>query len=415
MLLHAMASASERIGVSPKERRVWQAGEAAPESVTLLDAPKNRPSGPVREVRAALMAQSQPSVERVPAIVAAGDGKAAKAIHGESKVYLEVAGEPMVARVVAALQQVPEVSEVWVVGNDERLAATLSADSLQRRLTKPLAIVPQYRNLLENAWQTYRRMLPGAGVEGRDPVNDEEADLRILYLSADLPLLVPQEISAFIRAATEADCDYGLGLSTEASMTPFYPRAGQPGIQMAYFNTAEDRLRQNNLHLVRPARLGRRQAVEDMYEHRYQKELGQVIGLAWRILTNQGGGPSIVFYYGFMQLALLCDRAKLRGLADVIRRAVPLARIERACSSLLDARFRLIVTGMGGCAIDIDNEKDLEVTRTQFEAWQRELEVQAERLYGPPPLPAKVGEVVLQVLAPGPLAGTVSPSVEDER
>ncbi len=358
------------------------------------------------------MVQSQLALESVPAIVAAGDGKASKAVCGESKVYLEVAGQPMVARVVAALQQVPEVSEVWVVGNAERLEATLSAESLQRKLTKPLVVVPQYRNLLENAWQTYRRMLPGAGVAGRDPANDAEADLRVLYLSADLPLLVPQEISAFIRTAAEADCDYGLGLSTEASMTPFYPRAGRPGIQMAYFNTAEDRLRQNNLHLVRPARLGRRQSVEDMYEHRYQKQLGQVIGLAWRILVNKGGGPSIVFYYGFMQLALLCDRVGLRSLADVIRRAVPLARIERACSRLLDANFRLIVTGMGGCAIDIDNENDLDVTREQFETWRMELENQAERLYGPPPLAAKATDVALQVLAPGPLAGAVPPPEE---
>ena len=56
----------------------------------------------------------------VPAIVAAGDRRAAKAVHGESKPYLVLAGRPLVARVVAALQRVPEVSEVWVVGNAER-------------------------------------------------------------------------------------------------------------------------------------------------------------------------------------------------------------------------------------------------------------------------------------------------------
>ncbi len=42
----------------------------------------------------------------IPAIVTAGDRGAAKAIYGQSKVYLEIAGRAMVAHVVAALQTV---------------------------------------------------------------------------------------------------------------------------------------------------------------------------------------------------------------------------------------------------------------------------------------------------------------------
>ena len=62
---------------------------------------------------------------KIPAIVTAGDRRAARAVYGESKVYLEVDGLPLVARVVAVLQRVPEISEVWVVGNAERLAEVL--------------------------------------------------------------------------------------------------------------------------------------------------------------------------------------------------------------------------------------------------------------------------------------------------
>ena len=72
-------------------------------------------------------------MRRVPAIVAAGDAQgAARAIYGESKAYLEVAGRPLVAHVVAVLQRVPEVSEVWVVGNAERLAKVLGEDDAAR-------------------------------------------------------------------------------------------------------------------------------------------------------------------------------------------------------------------------------------------------------------------------------------------
>ena len=104
----------------------------------------------------------------------------------------------LVARVVSVLQRVPEVSEVWVVGHAERLAKALDEETLRRELVKPLWIVPQYRNLYENAWYTYRRLLPGAGAEGRDPTPEEE-EQPVLYLSTDLPFATPQEISEFVR------------------------------------------------------------------------------------------------------------------------------------------------------------------------------------------------------------------------
>ena len=66
------------------------------------------------------------------------DRRAAKAVYGESKVYLEVGGRPLVAHVVAALQRVPEVSEVWVVGKAERLNAVFARDD-NRRETQQMA------------------------------------------------------------------------------------------------------------------------------------------------------------------------------------------------------------------------------------------------------------------------------------
>jgi hypothetical protein len=303
------------------------------------------------------------------------------------------------------LQRVPDVSEVWVVGNAGRLAKALDRDSLRRELAKPLWIVPQYRNLYENAWLTYRRLLPGAGAEGRDPTPEEE-DQPILYLSCDLPFATPQELSSFVRKGLALDLDYALGLTTEQALAPFYPRDGQPGIRMAYFNLREGRFRQSNLHLVKPARLGKRQYIEDMYEHRYQRQLGQVLGLAWRIFMDQGGGARVLFYYGLMHLAGVLDRGGLRRLADLVRRSISLERVERACGALLRASFGFVVTDVGGCALDVDNEHDLDVARLRFADWERELLRIAEGLHGPLPLPARAGSpaLPLRVLPPGPQA-----------
>ncbi len=320
----------------------------------------------------------------VPAIVTAGDRRAAKAVHGESKVYLEIGGRPLVAHVVATLQRVPEVSEVWVVGDADRLAAALGREDVAAEIRKPVHIVPQFRNLYENAWQSFRRVLPGAPPEGRDPIGSD-LDQRVVYLSADLPFATAQEISEFIRRGISLGCDYAAGLVTEESMTPFYPKGGEPGIRMAYFNLQEGRFRQSNLHLAKPARLANRHYIEDMYEHRHQRQWGQVLGLAIRLL--RAGGLRILFYYALMHVAGLADRSGLRTLADWLRHFIPMARVEATLGSLIHASVRFVVTDVGGCAVDIDNEHDCDAARARFAEWRKQQEVRAETLYGPLLLP----------------------------
>jgi hypothetical protein len=327
----------------------------------------------------------------VPAVVAAGDRGAAKAIHGESKAYLAVAGRPLVAEAVLLLQRVPEVSEVYVVGDAGRLAKVLGDEAVRHELRKPLAIVPQFRNLYENAWETYRRLLPGAPGEGRDPAAPADLEQAVLYLSADLPFATAEEISAFARRGLALGCDYALGLVTAESMEDFYPEPGKPGIRMAYFVTGEGRMRQSNLHLVKPAKLGNRHYVEEMYEHRYQRQLGPVLRLAWRLLTSEGGGFAVLLAYGTMHLAGLLDRWGLPRLADRLGRTLGFARIERVLGRLLRADLRLVVTEAGGCGVDVDNEADFDAARARFAEWRAAQQARARRLYGPLALPEAVG------------------------
>ena len=323
---------------------------------------------------------------RVPAVVTAGDRGAAKAIYGQSKGYLEIEGRPLVAHVVAALQRVPEVSEVWVVGDEERLRAVFASQTLRRELRKPLHLVPQLSNLYENAWGAYRRLLPGAGEGGRDP-EAGDLDTAVLYLSADLPFATPQEISAFVREASQLDCSYALGLVTQASMADFLPTApGEPGIRMASFNLREGRFRQSNLHWVRPARIVNRHYIEEMYRNRFQRELASIAPMAWRLLTSERGGLRVFYYFMLMHLAGVADRNGLPRLADALRRFVPLARVEACCSDLLRASFRLVVTQAGGSAIDIDNEHDYDVAKLRFAEWSKAQASRAEHLYGAPAL-----------------------------
>ncbi len=331
----------------------------------------------------------------IPAIVTAGDGSAAKAVYGENKVFLEVDGRPLVAHVVETLQRVPEISEVWVIGNAERLTAVFERAEIRKRISKPLHIVPQLRHLWENCWEAYRRSLPGAPAEGRDPdpSNPDDLDFQPLYLSGDLPFATPQEISAFVRQGQAAGCDYALGLVSPPSLDGFLPaHEGGPGIEVAWFNLHEDRYRQSNLHLVRPGRLGNRLYIEEMYQHRHQREIGNMIALAWRLLWSRQGGLTILLFYLLMHVAGVLDRWHWSRIADRVRAVIYQERVEKAVSRILDTRFRFITTEAGGCAIDVDTEEEYDATVARYEEWIAEQRERAVALYGPPALPAQASD-----------------------
>ena len=327
----------------------------------------------------------------IPAIVTAGDTRAAKAVYGESKVFLSIHERPLVAHVVATLQRVPEISEVWVVGNRERLEGVFADPPIRAELRKPLHLVAQRRNLMENCWETYRCIISGDPERGRDPVG-AECDQEVLYLSGDLPFATPQEISVFIQRSRATGCHYGIGLVTQESLLAFAPGPGAtPGIEVAYFNLREGRLRQSNLHYAKPGRLGNLHRIEDMYEHRHQRQFWNMLVMAWKLTFSKAGGPRIVLLYCIMHLAGLFDRWRLRRLADWLRGFVTLEANERVVGDVLDCRARFIVTEAGGCGIDIDTEHEFDVARLRYDELVKAQQQRATELYGPLPLPESAG------------------------
>lgn len=328
----------------------------------------------------------------IPAIVTAGDSRAAKAVYGKSKIYLELDGLPLVAHVVRTLQSVPEVDAVWVVGDLAKLEQAFASPTLRASLTKPLRLVPQQRDLISNAWETYRRVLSDDERAGRDP-GPADLDREILYLSGDLPLATPQEISAFVKAAqarvVAGEADYVLGLCPADALEPFRAKAqGEPGIEVAYFNTRDGRFRQNNLHYARPARIGRLDRIEEMYEHRHQRRFWNMFKLAVRLLLSRVGGLKIAVLFGVMHLAGVADRSGRRRLARWLGRLVTLEINRRTIAKLLDTKFALVVTESGGCALDIDTEAEYDAMKARHAEWMRDQRARSERLFGALPATA---------------------------
>jgi GTP:adenosylcobinamide-phosphate guanylyltransferase len=199
----------------------------------------------------------------IQAILVAGDRSASRTVRGTSKAFVLVAGKPMFVHVLEALLHTPEVSEVYLVGNAARLAGAVAEYgclSLAAARGRPVHIVPQRDSLYANVWYTFLRTL----APGRTDANHA-----VLVVPADIPLVIPEEISEFVTRAEAADADYVVGLSPESALARFAPHDGAPGVEMAYFNLREGRLRQNNLHWVRPLKMGNRHYVDEMYENRY--------------------------------------------------------------------------------------------------------------------------------------------------
>lgn len=348
----------------------------------------------------------------VPAIVTAGDSRAAKAVYGESKVYLEIAGLPLVSHVVRTLQHCPEIDSVWVVGNPERLEAALGADVLVQELRKPLHVVPQQGDLLSNCWETYRRILADDERHGRDP-GPEDLDREALYLSGDLPLATPQEISSFVQQAQAADVDYVLGLCPAESLEAFRPeRPGAPGIEVAYFNTRDGRFRQSNLHYARPARIGRRQYIEEMYELRHQRRFWNMFTLTARLLMARVGGFKIALLFGIMHLAGLADRSGRPRLARRLARFVTLEINRATIGRILDTRVRFAITEVGGCALDVDTEEEFDAIRSRYDEWLAAQRSRAEALYGP--LPAAIAASTSDRSTPDDSDGSDDSDKEEE-
>jgi CTP:molybdopterin cytidylyltransferase MocA len=326
----------------------------------------------------------------VPAIVTAGDSRAAKAVYGKSKVYLEVDGLPLVAHVVRTLQDCVEVDAVWVVGDTKKLEDALGSERLKNSLRKPLYIVPQQRDLISNAWETYRRVLSGNVLEGRDPRPDE-LDTEVFFLSGDIPLATPQELSSFIQQSQALNVDYALGLCPAESLEVF--RAKNPnetGITVAYFNTRDGRFRQNNIHYARPARIGRLDRIEEMYELRHQRRFWNMFTLAIRLLAARVGGIKIAVIFGLMHLAGIADRFGRRRLARLLGRAVTLEVNRATIARILDTRFAFVVTESGGCGLDIDTEEEYDAICERFDDWSVDQRSRAAALYGE--LPARIDE-----------------------
>ena len=323
-----------------------------------------------------------PTPHRFDVIIAAGNRRASRAVLGTNKILLPVAGAPVITHVLNAVERARCTDRIFVIGDTAQLEEALANPHSPFQGKRPLHLIEQYHTFYENVWQGFLHTLPDYAPETDWQVylDRPEADKAALFMSGDIPLATPQEIEAFVASCDVTRYDYFLGMTSEQVLRAYYPRHGRPGIQMAYFNLRDMQIRQNNLHMVKPFRLGNRFYIEKMYEYRYQKEWHNILKLCWELIGRQRGSLQFVGAFLRLHAARLLARYGLRDYRLTRPIFIQLQAVCSLLSQLLNTRFTIVTTPYGGCTLDIDNAEHYAALCANFTAWLSHQEMLARDL-----------------------------------
>jgi MobA-like NTP transferase domain len=304
-------------------------------------------------------------------VITAGDRHASRPVFGESKAFLPLAGVPLLHYVLSAVERARCTARIFVVGDRARIERTLSIAHSPFRGTRPLVLLEQGNTLYDNVWNAFLHTLPDytPGTDWQQYTDTAAVDKAVLVIPGDVPLATPFEIDEFIDGCDPATYDYFIGLSAEPTLRAYYPQHGRPGIRMAYFVLRDLRVRQNNLHLVKPLRLGNRHYVQKMYDLRYQREWRNMVKLCLELWHTRDASVRTVWAFLCLHVARILTRWGWQHLPLFRPFFLELPMVSSLMSRLLRTRFTTVLTHYGGCALDIDNAEQYETIQTNFDRW----------------------------------------------
>lgn len=306
------------------------------------------------------------STKKFDAILVAGEGESSYKVYHQHKAFLKIDGKNIINYVVEALQQADSISSIYIVGLKDKLRQTLEEGNVDLKYPKAIHIVEQRANLFENIWHTFLQSSEGLQSHP-DPENSSYRDKAVLIVPCDSPLLTPHEVEYFISHCDTDNYDHILGLTTEADLKYFYPSKDSPGIKMSYLHLSENCYRINNLHLVKPLRIGNRKYIQKMYQYRYQRNFKNFV-LFSLSLFGKDKAKHYQYYFG-LQLSLWCASMGFPSLVQFFRKWVSRKDLESCISTVMKTRFKSLEVPYPGAALDIDNDKDYEAMCLRFQEW----------------------------------------------
>lgn len=298
------------------------------------------------------------------AVVLAGtDYNPRRLIANRNKAFLEVGGRALVHHVMEALLGSSSIGHIYLVGPAEQLGKVFPAPSPH------ITILDQAGTMLSSAQATVRACHARHASENDAPDQNHP----MLFVSCDLPLISPRAVDDFVaRCAQEdlaAEKPYSLlvGVAEAASLRPFYPEDGKPGIIRPYMHLSSGRVRLANIYVCRPYRLLRQEFLQTGFSYRKASDWRNVLLLVWSFF-GQSGGWRAAWLTLRLQATLMLARHK-GWLYHRLRSGNTPEKIERACSDVLGGPARIVTTPCGGLSLDVDDEEDYRVLGQRFSDW----------------------------------------------
>ncbi len=314
-------------------------------------------------------------------IITAGDRGASRPVLQKNKVFLPIAGIPVINYVLSAVERARCTNRIIVVGDKARLEEALAMPNNPFKGHRPVTILEQGNTLYDNAWNGFLHTLPDY-TPGMDwhPYETTAADQAVLIMSGDIPLATPVEIDTFVESCDLTRYDYFIGLTAEPDLRPYYPQGDHPGIRMTYFALREMQVRQNNLHLVKPFRVGHRQQIQRIYNARYQKEWRNFIKCFWHITTSNKTSLRPLWAFLALHAARTITRKGWQSNRFLQPFFLDLPMVASATSQLLRTRISAVLTRYGGCSLDVDNEEHYQAVCSNFHLWLKHQDTLAQEL-----------------------------------
>ncbi len=305
------------------------------------------------------------------AVVLAGDRGKTRKVLGAEKAFLTLAGRPLLRHVLAALDGARSIDRVYVIGPKERLESVLA---LFPERTKPWVVLEQQETLLANALSAYDSTLADEARRGDRPSSQPRATETdsppALFVPADVPLLTSLEVEAFIARSDMNRADYCIGMTREEALARFYPETDRPGVRMAYLHTKEGAYRMNNLHLVRPRKVGAADRIQTAYNLRHQREIGNTLQTLRNIIRGIPLSQGLLLY-ALARCAVWFSKSGIGPLLAACRNRLSVAAVEQLLSRLLQTRVSIVETPFGGGAIDIDDDATYATLTSRHAEWYK--------------------------------------------
>ncbi len=308
---------------------------------------------------------------KIDAIVLAGDSGGSRNFAGKNKNFLDIAGRPMLAHVITALNGVARITRVAIVGPADETARLVSEYGSEFESMTQILVLDQQDTVYANFWVALRRLLGGGYIPGAELSDPELEATAVLVMPGDTPLATSAEIDEFLDGCTGLEADYGVGMTEHRFLERFESRPGRPGIDPRYLHLSTGSYRLNNLHFARPFRIRNRAYLERVYRMRYQSRWLNVLKTAREMARVEGLRMQALALYCRAQLAMWCRALKFRRLFESARRGLTPERATGIAGRLLDARVAIVETTAGGCALDVDSEADYRTLRARYEEFAR--------------------------------------------